>query len=140
MELLLNGICRDETSNSPSQIVCPLETVLCPDLTCRANHDECQSSPVLGKNQIRCVNQEITSFATSCTSTNTCSNPAHFVCDGECVESELYCKPLKTCPKETPFLCANNICVKEASQCNIGIYCGDGNSLCQDHICKEKCE
>ena len=135
-----DGICRDEDSTQPSQIVCPLETVLCPDLTCRPTHDDCPLSPKLGRSQIRCVDQEIVSLATLCASTVTCTNPAHYVCNGECVESELYCKPLRECPFETPFLCANNMCVKDSSQCSSGIDCGDGNSLCQDHICRDICK
>ena len=135
-----DGICRDETSTQPTQIVCPIDSVLCPDLTCRKDHDTCLRSPELEKNDVRCVDQEIVSYANECSSTITCSNPDHYVCNGECVESELYCKPLRECPFETPFLCSNNMCVREASQCGTGIMCGDGNSLCQDHICREKCE
>ena len=33
-------ICRDKYSNPPSQIVCPIRFVLCPDLTCRETHEE----------------------------------------------------------------------------------------------------
>ena len=59
---------------------------------------------------------------------------------GECIDSELYCKPLRACPFDTPFLCANNMCAKDETQCSTGVDCGDGNSLCQDHICRSKCE
>ena len=139
-EYFADGICRDETSTQPSQIVCPFGSVLCPDLTCRKDHDTCLRYPKLERNQIRCVDQEITAFASECSSTITCTNPEQYVCNGECVDSELYCKPLRECPFETPFLCANNMCAKDETQCSTGVDCGDGNSLCQDHICREKCE
>ena len=61
-EYFPDGICIDKDSNPPSQIVCPIGLVLCPDLTCRENHDECELSPELPDNKVRCVDQTITSF------------------------------------------------------------------------------
>lgn len=60
------------------------------------------------------------------------------MCNGECVDSEINCKPLTDCPVDSPFLCYNNKCSKNETQCPY-ISCGDGHSLCQDNICKEIC-
>jgi hypothetical protein len=134
-----DGICRSEKSTQPSQIVCPLYYVLCPDLTCRENYDKCLKSPYKEGVQIRCVDQEIVSLATLCSSTITCDKPNQYVCNGECVDSELHCKPLRNCSANYPFLCANNVCAENETLCREEIACGDGFSLCEDHFCKENC-
>ena len=132
-----DGICRREDSVQPSQIVCPLYHVLCPDLTCRESYDKCLNYSLSTK-PIRCANQETASLANMCSSTITCTNPNQYVCNWECIDSEINCKPLKDCPVDSPFLCYNNYCSKNETKCPY-IICGEGMSLCQDHVCREIC-
>ena len=135
-----DGICRPKTSNKPNQIVCPIGYVLCPDLTCRENHDLCARSEYLTSGQTRCVNQVRNTDATKCSSTITCPSPDQVVCNGECIDNEIYCKPLKECPDSYPFLCPYNECAAQSSDCASPIACGDGQSLCYDSICRESCD
>jgi hypothetical protein len=135
-----DGICRPKTSNKPNQIVCPIGYVLCPDLTCRENHDLCERSEYLTSGQTRCVNQVRNTDATKCSSTITCPSPDQVVCNGECIDNEIYCKPLKECPESYPFLCPYNECAAQSSDCASPIACGDGQSLCYDSICRESCD
>ena len=136
-----DGICRDKNYVQPTQIVCPIGKVLCADLSCADNHYLCPNSTdtPLGKN--RCANQDVTTYAYECASTITCSGKDQVLCtDGTCVENEIFCEPIKKCPDYYPHLCNNNVCVIVASDCMGGIACGDGNSLCEDSNCKERCD
>ena len=134
-----DGICRSKNSTKPSQIVCPLYYVLCPDLTCRENYDKCLKYENLTRGNIRCVDQEIVSLNNVCSSTITCTNPNQYVCNGECVDSELHCKPLTNCSANYPYLCANNVCAENETLCYRGIACGDGHSLCENNTCQKNC-
>ena len=134
--LFEDSICRPETSNPPSQIVCPIGNVLCPDLTCREYHDQCQQSEYLPSGKIRCVDQTIVSDVKDCPSTKTCNNISHVVCMNDCVENEFQCYK-KKCPNG--FLCFNNVCAQNSEQCNKNEACGQGKSLCEDGICRNIC-
>ena len=81
-----DGICRSEGGRPPSQLVCPYGKVLCADLTCKDNYDECPRSDILTK-KVRCVDQTQTDSNSLCPSTITCTNPDYVVCpDTKCVE------------------------------------------------------
>ena len=135
-----DGICRDSENRSPSQRVCPIGKVLCCDLSCQDNYDLCPVTEELPGVKTRCVEQTVTNYAFECPSTIMCTNPDYVVCsDGECVPNEIYCKPLRECPLNYPYLCNNNACAKSFEDCSKGVACGDGKSLCQDNICRETC-
>lgn len=86
-------------------------------------------SEYLASGQTRCVNQVRNNDASKCYSTITCSNPDQVVCNGECIENEIYFKPLKECPFNYPFLCPYNECTVQASDCTSPNACGDGQSF-----------
>ena len=136
-----DGICRDKNYVQPTQIVCPFGKVLCADLTCMDNHYLCPNSTETPLGRTRCVDQQVTKYAYECASTITCPDKDQVVCsDGTCVENEIFCNPIRECPYYYPHLCNNNVCVANATDCMEGIACGDGNSLCYDYICRERCD
>ena len=136
-----DGICRDKNYVQPTQIVCPFGKVLCADLTCKDNHYLCPNSTETPLGRTRCVDQQVTKYAYECASTITCPDKDQVVCsDGTCVENEIFCAPIRECPYYYPHLCNNNVCVANATDCMEGIACGDGNSLCYDYICRERCD
>ena len=135
-----DGICRSEGGRPPSQLVCPYGKVLCADLTCKDNYDECPRSDILTK-KVRCVDQTQTDSNSLCPSTITCTNPDYVVCpDTKCVENEIMCGPMLECPIDYPYLCSTNICVAESKFCGKRISCSEPYSLCEDHICRENCD
>jgi len=135
-----DGICRKNTSIAPNQRVCPIGKVLCADLSCKDNYDLCPVTPVLPSNKIRCADQTITSYAFNCPSTVTCPSPDQVVCpDLDCVDNEVYCRRVRTCPASYPYLCANNACAREYEDCTSSVVCGDLKSLCADNVCREDC-
>ncbi len=136
-----DGICRVNHYRMPNQRVCPIGKVLCADLSCRDNYNDCIVSevPVIG--EIRCIGQELVKNISDCSSTTTCSKETDVVCpDGTCVENEIFCPPVKECTDERfPYLCENNHCAKDFSSCNKTVACGHMYSLCENGKCKEKC-
>ena len=136
-----DGICRKPDHLPPSQIVCPIGYVLCPDLTCRKNHDECELSPELPNDKVRCVEQTIALSNHKCPSTVTCDYANQVVCsnNNQCVNSELECPKLLECPKDRPFLCAPDWCVEQSAYCPRPKVCGLDKSMCRDQYCRSDC-
>ena len=132
--LFNDGICRSQFSSQPSQIACPIGTVLCPDLTCRNSLSQCKTDyPQCENNQYRCRDQSCVDDIEKCPSTFKCSDPDQMVCpDGTCVDSVLDCGRLKICPESEPFLCLDYSCAKNAESCNHFKACGHGKFLCSD--------
>ena len=60
--------------------------------------------------------------------------------DGTWVENEKFSALIRKCPHYYPHLCSNNVCVANNTDCVEGIACGDGNSLCYNYICRERCD
>lgn len=107
-----------------STLTCPLSTpVLCPDLKCVADSQECTKVP-------------------------TCPPNAPYQCwNNECRKSLDQCPTQITCPSDSPVLCANGFCQKASSECkntdtetcsSSNVRCFDGScasslSLCPTH-------
>ena len=125
----------------PSQIVCPIGTVLCHDLTCRDSLSQCYTDyPECGNNQYRCRDQSCVDDIANCPSTLKCSDSQMVCPDGKCVWSVLDCGRLKICPESEPFLCLDYSCAKNAESCTHFTACGHGKLLCSDtHECRESC-
>ena len=139
-KMFSDGICRPKSAHEPNKRVCPIGKVLCPDLSCRNNNDECAESEESLGNQIRCLDQSIASDADKCPSTITCQKEDDVVCpDSTCVPNEIYCPGVKKCPRKEPYLCHNNQCAIDRKSCMPNISCGHKNSLCHDYICREHC-
>ena len=137
-----DGICRDRNILGPSQIVCPIGTILCPDLTCRESLSQCYTDyPECNNNQVRCPDQSCVNDITECPTTITCFNPNYKVCpDGTCVPNANYCSRLKICPENKPFLCADYTCAEDAKSCTHFPACGNLKVLCYNtRNCSESC-
>ena len=136
-----DGVCRGDNMK-PSQIVCPIGTVLCPDLTCRNSLSQCKTDyPQCEKGQYRCRDQSCVDKIENCPSTLKCSDSNKMVCpDRTCVDSESDCGRLKTCPESEPFLCLDYSCAKNAESCTHFEACGHGKFLCSDTLkCSASC-
>ena len=137
-----DGFCRSKDYRMPSQRVCPIGKVLCADLSCRDNYDECVVSDVRPANQFRCVGQQLVTNFLSCPSTFTCANEGDVVCPNlECVENEIMCPGIETeCNTEDkPYLCQNLECAEDYKSCAQTIACANIYSLCTDGFCRETC-
>ena len=134
-----DGICRSKKIG-PNQRVCPIGKVLCADLSCRDNYDECVVTQVKESTLQRCIGQQTVRDALSCPSSVTCNTENEVVCpSGECVTNEIYCQGLKKCEENYPYLCQNNLCAETYDTCAPSISCGENKLLCQDNICRERC-
>ena len=137
-----DGFCRSKDSRMPNQRVCPIGKVLCADLSCRDNYDECVVTEVRPSNQFRCVGQHLVNSFLLCPSTFTCEKENEVVCpDLECVENEIMCKGIEVqCnADDKPYLCQNLVCAADYKNCPETMACGNIQSLCQDGICRETC-
>ena len=125
----------------PNQRVCPIDQVLCADLSCRDSYDDCIVSEVREGKDIRCVGQQLVTNIKDCPSTITCKQETDVVCpDGTCVENEIYCPALTECNDgKLPYLCQNNKCAADFDSCKPDVICGHKDSLCEDRVCREKC-
>ena len=139
----IDGICRLKTYHGPNQRVCPIGQVLCADLSCRNNYDECPESEieVCPNNKVRCIGQAIVKDLVECPSTFTCPNEDDVVCsNGECVSSEIECPALQKCnDPDKPYRCQNNDCKEGYESCPQPIACGHQFSLCSDSKCRDVC-
>ena len=135
-----DGICRKEDSG-PNQRVCPIGKVLCGDLSCRDNYDECIVTEELpNESAQRCIGQKIVSDPNNCPSSITCPKKEQVVCPtGECVDNEIECPRLTRCNQRSPYLCQNNACAKSYEECPLSISCGENKLLCPDNFCRESC-
>ena len=138
-----DSICRKSKDLQPSKIVCPIGAILCADLSCKENINDCYFDypQCKSKNKkFRCPTQECVSFPHECYTTITCKDPNHYVCpDGTCVENEIFCPSITVCPKEQPYLCTFNFCAKDVTYCPRTQKCGNGQSLCNDKQCRKNC-
>lgn len=131
------GNCLSDKSNCASRRVCPYRKVLCPNLTCRDNFEECfsQLPKPCGENLITCSDLSCSNKNVNCPSMITCKNKLHVVCpDGSCVDQEYKCKVLPLCSNESPYLCSNNKCVKNKESCTNNTSCGHGRLLYEKEI------
>ena len=135
----LDGICRTKKSG-PNQRVCPIGKVLCADLSCRDNYDECVVTEKRSSLEFRCIGQQIVKDVNKCPSSITCKTENKVVCqNGECVDNEIYCPGLKKCNDNYPYLCQNDVCAEKFEACAPSISCGENKLLCKDNICREEC-
>ena len=66
--ICIDGLCRSKTYHGPNQRVCPIGQVLCADLSCRNNYDECEEAGIEkydGSRQ-RCIGQAVVENAVNC--------------------------------------------------------------------------
>jgi hypothetical protein len=136
-----DGICRLKQDDKPSQRVCPIGFVLCPDLTCRDNYSNCTAyDECASKSMVRCSNQSCVKDQKDCPGTIICPSVDLVVCpDGTCVNNEIKCKPLPKCIAPNNVLCPDNSCVSDIKSCPKSIACGHGLALCSDMSCKPTC-
>ena len=135
----IDGICRTKKSG-PNQRVCPIGKVLCADLSCRDNYDQCVVTEKRSSIEFRCIGQQIVKDVNKCPSSITCKTEDEVVCqNGECVENEIYCPGLKKCNDNYPYLCQNDVCAEKFEACAPSISCGENKLLCNDNICREEC-
>ena len=141
--IYLDGLCRPNTYHGPNQRVCPIGQVLCADLSCRNNYDECEEAgiPYDDGSQQRCIGQALVPNVVNCPSTYVCPNKDDVVCsNGECVSNEIECPALQKCNDPAkPYRCQNNDCKESYEHCTLAPACGDDNSLCSDNVCRDEC-
>ena len=84
--------CRNKyTYQAPNQKVCPIGKVLCADLSCKDNYDECTVSDEC--DLFRCPDQTCVNYSQYCPTTFACENLNDYVCNNNtCVGSELECQ------------------------------------------------
>ena len=135
-----DGVCRKEDSG-PNQRVCPIGKVLCADLSCRDNYEQCVVTQKMPNDSSqRCIGQQIVSSPNDCPSSITCPKKEQVVCPtGECVDNEIECPRLTECSGDYPYLCQNDVCAKSYETCPVSVSCGENKLLCPNNKCKESC-
>ena len=106
--------CVSSYADCPTAQICPDNTVLCPDSSCKADSRNCSALP-------------------------TCYPPTPYQCaDGSCSNFLANCPTTVTCPERQPVLCPDKSCKATSAECVIPPAC-DAQSpiLCPDGSCQQ---
>ena len=136
-----DGFCRHQDYRIPNQRVCQLGKVLCPDLSCRDNHDDCYIGWYKKVNERSCHADQFLSDTKYCSSTTTCKNSTEVVCPGGiCIENEIFCPPLtEFADEKLSYLFQNNKCDEEFFSCTNNTVFGHKYSFYEDGESREIC-
>lgn len=115
-----DGSCRKSYKDCPSQRVCPIGLILCPNNECQLNLFLCENITKSCKNHL-CLSDYSTCVIdpVDCPTEKTCGENKVVCPDGECVESEHNCS--------SQLFSLKNV------------VCGLNEALCEDNLCREIC-
>ena len=107
-----DGSCRKTQYDCSTKTVCPANLpIKCYDNSCRANKEECPPYTYCGTNKISCP-------------------------DGTCASNYDECNTVVTCYPTIPFLCFDNSCKAQLTDCPEPPKCSKNEFLCPDGSCK----
>eukprot|EP00808_Paulinella_micropora_P007092 g32627.t1 len=150
-----DGLCEtkcDRTTFAPKSgvyslaMACPLATpVKCPNGYCARSHAFCPTyqRPVCSVNfPFTCADGTCAATGAACPVIKACPAPlVQCPKDGSCVQDlEMCTEQTKKCKDTTPFLCADNMCAVEESECiNASTGCKGREQKCGDGFCGQPC-
>ena len=140
-----NGACVTKIEDCRSSILeeCPKDFKFrCPDGTCRKNFKDCSTISVCPPHlPIKCYDNSCRASKNECPIYQICpedkiNNKKLFSCpDGTCASSFKDCNTIITCFSNNPYLCADNSCKAQLSDCPEPPYCSKNEFLCPDGSC-----
>ena len=106
-----DGSCRKDSQDCSTLSICPSDLpIKCFDSSCRASINECPSYQSCGENKVSCP-------------------------DGTCALSYEECNTVVTCTSSNPYLCYDNSCKSQLSDCPEPTKCSQNEVLCPNGAC-----
>ena len=106
-----DGSCRKNSQDCSTLSICPSDLpIKCFDSSCRASINECPSYQSCGENKVSCP-------------------------DGTCALSYEECNTVVTCTSSNPYLCYDNSCKSQLSDCPEPTKCSQNEVLCPNGAC-----
>ena len=146
-----NGACVTKVEDCRSSILeeCPKNYKFrCPDGSCRKNSNDCSTISVCPPHlPIKCYDNSCRASINECPNYQPCpvyKNISKVSCpDGTCASSFEECNTIVTCFSNSPYLCSDNSCKAQLSDCPEPPHCSKDEFLCPDGSCvssRKDCE
>jgi len=108
----------------------------CPDGSCRTSYQDCSSISTCPPNlPIKCFDNSCRASINECPSYQTCGENKVSCPDGTCAFSYDECNTLITCLSGSPYLCYDNTCKAQLSDCPEPPKCSKNEVLCPNGAC-----
>ena len=134
-----NGACVNNISECRSINIdsCPTNFPhKCPDGSCREKYKDCSTISVCPSNlPIKCFDNSCRASINECPSYQTCGENKVSCPDGTCALSFEECNTVITCPSSNPYLCYDNTCKYQLSDCPEPPKCAKNEVLCPNGAC-----
>ena len=138
-----NGACVTKIEDCRSSILeeCPKDFKFrCPDGSCRKNSNDCSTITVCPPHlPIKCYDNSCRASINECPKYQPCpvsNNITKVSCpDGTCASSFKECNTIVTCFSNSPYLCTDNSCRAQLSDCPEPPHCSKNEFLCPDGSC-----
>ena len=134
-----NGACVNSINEcrSTSLDSCPSTFPFrCPDGSCRGNEKACSTISVCPPDlPIKCFDNSCRASINECPLYQTCGENKVSCPDGTCALTYDECNTMVTCRTGYPFLCSDNSCRAQLSDCPIPPKCSKTEVLCPNGAC-----
>ena len=134
-----NGACAEDITNCPPL---PNNTCTddfpyrCPDGSCRPNKKSCSTLSVCPSLlPVKCFDNSCRASTSECPPFQSCGNYKVTCPDGTCALSREACNTVISCPESSPYLCYDNSCKKQLSECPLPPACTVNQVLCPNGEC-----
>ena len=134
-----NGACVATVEECRSSILddCPKDfNYRCPDGSCRTSLSDCSTITVCPSHlPIKCFDNSCRASLAECPKYQTCGANRISCPDGTCALSFDECNTIVTCSDSKPFLCYDNSCKKQITDCPEPTKCSKNEILCPNGAC-----
>ena len=134
-----NGACVATIEECRSSILddCPKDfNYRCPDGSCRTSLSDCSTITVCPSHlPIKCFDNSCRASLAECPKYQTCGANRIYCPDGTCALSFDECNTIVTCSDSKPFLCYDNSCKKQITDCPEPTKCSKNEILCPNGAC-----
>ena len=138
--LCKDGSCRLERHSCETEFECPLGFKSCGN-KCILLGESCEITGNCQENEVLCWDYSCANSYSLCPTRKTCTDSKVLCPDGTCQISGHCPQPIsRKCKDEKPYQCPDFTCVKDKNDCHKNKVCPIGQSLCEDDICRDKCE
>ena len=101
----------------------------------------CTETVTCSSDEVLCWDYTYSSSYSLCPTRKTCPYGKVLCPDGTCQNSGHCPQPIsRNCTNDKPYQCPDFTCVTDKQDCNKNKVCPIGKSLCEDDICRDKCE
>ena len=136
-----DGSCRLKEEYCYTSFECPLGFKSCGN-KCILLNESCELINECEKDdQVLCWDYSCADSYSLCPTRKTCTDGKVICPDGTCQYPGHCPQPIsRKCKDEKPIQCPDFTCVKDKVDCHKNKVCPIGQSLCEDDICRDKCE